>query len=70
METKASSHILRPLEGCNHAEGSSDEIHLIGAPLGNPREEYKDYDDLARSFTVNNPDLLFIQMDPSPFIAR
>jgi len=51
---------LKPLGGCNHSEGSSDEIHLIGAPIGAPKEEYKEYDDLARSFTVNNPDLLFI----------
>ena len=60
LANKTASAILKPLGGCNHSEGSSDEIHLIGAPIGAPKEEYKEYDDLARSFTVNNPDLLFI----------
>ncbi|KAL4452933.1 hypothetical protein ABPG74_002498 [Tetrahymena malaccensis] len=67
---KTQQALLKPLAGCNHSEGSSDEINLIGAPLGQPKEEYKDYDVLQRSLTVNNPDLLFIQMDPSPFMAR
>lgn len=60
LANKVKSVILNPLGGCNHSEGSSDEILLMGAPLGTASEFYKEYDDLARSFTVNKPDLIFI----------
>ena len=25
---------LKPLENCNHGEGTTDEIELVGVPLG------------------------------------
>ena len=39
-------------------------------PEGPIKEQYPDYDTLSRAMEANHPDLIFLQMNPGPYLAR
>lgn len=60
---------LLPLPNSNHSEGTTDEIILHGVPYGKTVE--KPWDNPFQSALVaNHPDLVFLQINPEPYIAR
>lgn len=61
---------LKPLDNSNHGEGTTDEIHLVGVPLGHLPEKYETYDALSSAVERAHPDLLFLQFNPGPYMAR
>lgn len=67
---KIHKSFLHPLKNCNHGEGTGDEIELFGVPKGIDMENPKDQDIWVRAMRRNAPDMVFLQMDPSNFMAR
>ena len=51
----------------DHGEGTTDEIILIGCPQGNQKQ---DYDTLTGAMEANHPDLIFLQVNPEPYLVR
>jgi len=60
---------LFPLPKSNHSEGTTDEIILYGIPKGQVNED-PHRDILTSAMEANHPDLVFLQMNPEPWIAR
>lgn len=55
----------------DHSEGTTDEIELYAVPFGEDWENTtKKRDIFKRAMDRMHPDLVFVQMDPSNFIAR
>jgi len=47
--------------GCNHgAEGTGDEINLIGVPLGKTPEKFEEYDTISSIVERIHPDMIFL----------
>ena len=42
---------------CNHGEGTSDEINLIGVPLGKTPESHEQYDTISSAMERNHSDI-------------
>lgn len=55
----------------DHSEGTTDEIELYAVPYGEDWENKTGNRDIfKRALDRMHPDLIFVQMDPSNFIAR
>ena len=54
----------------DHSEGTTDDISLYGIPEGPFNEEFPDYDTLTSALAANHPDLIFLQINPGPYLAR
>lgn len=54
----------------DHSEGTTDEIALFGVPEGEFKERFENYDSFKRALIANHPDLIFLQIDPAPYLAR
>ena len=61
---------ISTLSFTDHSEGSTDEIVLYGAPNIQIKEEFPEYDTFRSALTANHPDLIFLQVNPGPYLAR
>lgn len=48
----------------------SDEIKLVGVPKGEAFEKFPNFDTYQQILTQGERDLIFLQIDPSAYIAR
>ncbi|CAD8207800.1 unnamed protein product [Paramecium octaurelia] len=66
---------LKPLKAANQGylannHESSDTCYVTGVPYGQTKDKFQNYDLFNSLNTQMHPDLIVLQLDPSPYLAR
>jgi hypothetical protein len=62
---------LLPLDDANQGDQLvSDEIQLVGVPKGETKHQFSSFDTFQQLLIGSEKDLIFLQIDPSPYMAR
>lgn len=70
LARSAHRKVLKPLENANQGDILvTDEVQLVGVPKGEPKIKYG-MDPFKRLLLEGEKDLIFLQIDPSSYIAR